>query len=205
MDENNDLKRTFRWLHAIWAIIGAGVCVLLATAQGGHPPGLVFVPVAAAIWLAGHVLFWGTRKLAIRGKRLAGDSAAASGKWPLTLVVLVLLSGALFIFGLLGISWQVVSETNWLRKLPVPLMIWIPSSLCFFGLLLRQDWSRILAGSGIIITAAALLYEMIASQMRSQQYSVVEWLIAIVVLVVLVFTGQYVLRAASIKTFFGKR
>jgi hypothetical protein len=205
MDENNYLKRTFRWLHTIWAIIGAGVCVLLATAQGGHPPGLVFVPVAAAIWLAGHVLFWGTRKLAIRGKRLAGDSKAASGKWPLILIVLVLLSGILSIFGLLGIFWQVVSENNWLRKLPVPLAIWIPSTLCFFGLLLRQDWSRVLAGSGIIITAAALLYEIIVIQMRSQQYSAVELLIAIVVVVVLVFIGQYVLRAASIKAFFSKR
>ena len=198
------LKNTFRWLHIVWAITGAGICILLATATGGHPPGLVFVPVAAVIWLAGHVLLWVSHKLAIRGKYLADKREIASGKWPLTVILLVFSSGIVFIFGLSGIVWQVLSEHNWLRKLPVPLAVWIPSSLCFFGILLRQDWSRILAGSGFIVVAVILLYEMIASFMRGYRNSTTEWVIVIVIFILLILFGQYILRASSIKAFYSK-
>ena len=109
------MKNVFRWLHGIWVIIGAGSCILLAAAKGGHPPGLVFVPVAAAIWLAGHLLLWMSHRLAIRGKRLAESRNIASGKWPLTIIFLVLGFGAIFIFGLFGIIWQVLFERDWLR------------------------------------------------------------------------------------------
>lgn len=197
------LKNVFRWLHIAWAIIGASACVLLATAKG-HPPGLVFVPIAAAIWLVGHAVLWVSRKLAIRGKHLTDHSNIATGNWPLTLIVLVFLFGIIFIFGLFGIVWQILSERNWLRELAIPLAVWIPSSLCFFGILLRQDWSRILAGSGFIVVAAILLYEMIASFMRGYRNSNTEWLIAIVLFILLVLFGQYILRSSRIKTFYSK-
>ncbi len=198
------LKNVFRWLHIVWAIIGASICILLATAKGGHPPGLVFVPIAAAIWLTGHVLLWVSHKLAIRGKYLADSRNIASGKWPLTITLLVFVSGIVFIFGLFGIVWQVLSEREWLRKLPIPLAIWIPSSLCFFGILLRQDWSRILAGSGFIVVAVILLYEMIASSMRGYRNSTTEWVIVIAIFGLLILFGQYILRSSSIKAFYSK-
>ena len=200
----DSLKNVFRWLHIVWAIIGASICLLLATAKGGHPPGLVFVPIAAAIWLAGHVLLWVSHKLAIRGKYLADNRNIASGEWPLPIILLVFLFGIVFIFGLSGIVWQVLSERDWLRELAIPLAVWIPSSLCFFGILLRQDWSRILAGSGFIVVAVILLYEMIASFMRGYRNSTTEWVIVIVIFVLLILFGQYMLRSSSIKAFYSK-
>ena len=198
------LQNVFRWLHVAWAIIGASVCILLATAKGGHPPGLVFIPIAAVIWLAGHMLLWVSRKLAIRGKDLADNRSVASGKWPPTIILLVFISGIVFIVGLFAIVWQVLFEHDWLRELAVPLAVWIPSSLCFFGILLRQDWSRILAGSGLVVVAVILLYEMIASFLRGYQNSTTEWVIAIAIFGLLILFGQYILRSSSIKAFYSK-
>lgn len=195
------LRRVFRWLHIVWAIIGAGICTLLATATGGHPPGLVFVPIAAAIWLAGHILLWASRRLAIRGKHAADTSITASETWPPTLILLLLLFGIVFIFGLSGIVWQILFERDRLGELAIPLAVWLPSSLCFAGILLRQDWSRILAGSGFIVVAAILLYEMIASLMRGYRNSNAEWLAALVIVAVLILIGQHILRSPRIKAF----
>lgn len=187
-----------------WAIFGASVCILLATAKGGHPPGLVFVPIAAVIWLAGHMLLWVSRKLAIRGKNLAGDGNVAPGKWPLTIVLLVFMFGIVFIVGLFAIVWQILSERDWLRELAIPLAVWIPSSLCFFGILLRQDWSRLLAGYGFIFVAVILLYEMVASFMRGYQNSAAEWVIVFAIVGLLILFGQHILRSSSIKAFYIK-
>lgn len=196
------VSKVFRWLHIVWAILGAAICILLVTARGGHPPGIVFVPVAAAIWLAGHGLLWISHKLAALGKHFADSRDIASGQWPLTIILLAILSGMVFIFGLFGIAWQVLSARDWLRELAVPLAIWIPFSLCFFGILLRRDWSRLLAGSGFIIAAIILLAEMIASHMRGYRNPTTEWVIVIIMFALLVLLGQYILRSSRIKAFY---
>ena len=198
------LQNVFRWLHVAWAIIGAGVCILLAFATGGHPPGIVFVPVAAVIWLAGHVLLWASRKLAVRGKNLADSRSDVSGKWPATITLLVFICGVVFIVGLFAIAWQVIFERDRLGELAIPLAIWIPTSLCFFGILMRQDWSRLLAGSGSILIAVVLLYEMIMSLMRGYQNPISEWVIVIAIFAVLIFFGQYIFRSSSIRAFYSK-
>ncbi len=196
------MKNLFRWIHAVWAIIGASSCILLAAAKGGHPPGLVFVPVAAAIWLAGHLLLWVGHKLAIRGKNLAESKNIASGKWPVTIILLAIVCGAIFIFGLFGIIWQLLFERDWRRELALPLLYWIPTSLCFFGILLRRDWSRILAGGGFMLVAAILLFEMAASAMRGYRNSTIEWLMVIAIFFLLVLIGLTVLRSPKIKAFY---
>ncbi len=198
------LKNVFRWLHVAWAVIGAGICILLATAKGGHPPGLVFVPIAAAIWVAGHVLLWVSRKLAIRGKSIADARNGVGGKWPLILIPLVIIFGFVFIFGLFWIIWQISFERDWMRELAVPLAFWLPSSLCFFGILLRQNWSRILACSGFIVIGVILLYEMIASFTRGYRNSNTEWMMVIALFILLVLFGVYILRSSKIKTFLAK-
>ena len=150
------------------------------------------------------MLLWVSRKLAIRGRGLADNKNIASGKWPPTIMLLVFISGFVFIVGLFAIVWQVLFERDWLRELAVPLAVWIPSSLCFFGILLRQDWSRILAGSGFIVVAVILLYEMIASFVRGYQNSTTEWVIAVAIFGLLIWFGQYILRSSGIKAFYSK-
>ena len=171
-------------------------------AKGGHPPGLIFVPVAAVIWLAGHLFLWGSRKIAMRGKKFAEGRNIAPGNWPVAIILLVFLLGLIFIFGLSGIAWHILFERDRLGEIAVPLAVWIPSSLCFFGILLRQDWSRILAGSGFILVAVILLYEMVASLMRGYRNSNTEWVIAVVIFVLCILLGQYILRSSRIKAFY---
>ena len=196
------LKNVFRGLHIVLALIGAGLCVLLVMSKGGHPPGIVLVPIVLVIWLAGHALLWLSRRLSIRGKYLADSRSSAGGKWPVVLILLALISGIVFIFGLFVIVWQVFIENDQLRELVLPLVFWTPISLCFFGFLLRKSWSRILAGGGFIVVAAVLAKQMVESLMRSHQHSGTEWVIAIIVSIVLVLFGLYILRSSRIKAFY---
>ena len=196
------MKKVFRGLHIGWALIGAGVCAVLATATGGHPPGIIFVPVAAVIWLGGHVLLWGSHKLAARGRDLAAGDNAPPGNWPPMIILLAFAFGIVFVFGFFSLVWQLLFERHWQRGMFVPLAFWIPSSMCFFGILLRKDWSRILAGSGFIVVASVLLYEMIASLVRGYRNPMTEWVAAIAVFIVLVIFGLYVLRSAKVKAYF---
>lgn len=191
-------------MHIVWALVGAGVCVVLATATGGHPPGIVFIPVAAVIWLGGHVLLWGSHKLAARGRDLAAAENASSGNWPPMIILLTFAFGVMFVFGFFFLAWQLLFEWHWQRDMFVPLAFWIPSSMCFFGILLRKDWSRVLAGSGFIIVASVLLYEMIATLVRGYRNPMTEWVTAIVIFVVLALVGLYVLRSSAIKSFFSR-
>ena len=202
--KTESLRTVFRWLHFIWGFIGVSICILLATAKGGHPPGLVFVPVAAVIWLAGHILLWVSRKLAIRGKALVENRKNASGNWPLILIILAFVSGLVFIFGLFGIIWRILDNENWLRYMTLPLSIWLLCTSCFFGFLLRKDWSRILAGSGSIFLGVILLYEMIASLLRGYRNSNTEWIMAIFIFLLLITLGLYIFRSKRIKEFFYK-
>lgn len=192
----------FRWLHITWAIAGAGACTLLATATGGHPPGIVFVPIAAVIWAAGHALLWLSHKAVIRGRMLAASGNRAPGKWPPSVFILAFLSGAVSFLGFFGIIWLLLDGHNRIRDLLVPLIVWLPTTICFIGTLLRKDWSRILAASGIIVAAVVLMYEMIASFMRGYRNSSGEWVAAVVVFAVLVFLGQHILRSPGIKAFY---
>jgi hypothetical protein len=197
------LKPVYRWLHILWAITGSAASVLLASAKG-HPPGLVFVPVVIAIWLGGHALLWLSRKLAVKGKFTANNRNVGESKWPVLLILLGFLFGAAFIFGAFGLAWQAFSGARWGIELLSVAAIWLTASLCFFGILLRQDWSRILAGSGFIVLAAIMLYEMIASFMRGYKNSPAEWVAVIILFILLVSLGQYILRSTRIKVFFAR-
>lgn len=201
--DDHDLKPVFRWLHILLAIIGSAASVRLATAKG-HPPGLVFVPIVFAIWFTGHGLLWLSRKLAVKGQLAASKRSVGDGKWPILLILLVCLFGAVFIFGGFGLAWQAFSGSRWSTELNSMVATWFIVSLCFFGILLRLDWSRILAGSGFIVLAAIMLYEMIASLMRGYKNSPAEWATAVVLFVFLVMLGQHILRSPRIKEFFAR-
>ena len=199
--EADYLKLVFRWLHIIWAIIGFAASIMLASAKG-HPPGLVFVPVVLAIWIIGHGLFWISRKLVIKGKLAADNRNTTSGRWPLLLVLLVFLVGAVFMFGVFGLTSQVLAGKRWGIELISMALIWLGTTLSFFGILLRQNWARFLIGGGFVALALILLYEMIASFARGYKNSLTEWVTAIVLFILLVLIAQYVLRSSRIKAFF---
>ena len=200
----NSIKTIFRWINIIWAIMGISSVVILVTSVKGHPPGIVFAPIAIVIWIIGHVLFWVSRKLAVRGNQQAGTRSSVGSDWPISLIILTLCFGVVFVFGFFGMALQVIFEHNWQSKLPAMLIIWLPPSICFVGILLRQSWSRYLAGGGFILAAIFLLYQMIKSLMQNQQYSDFDWLTAIVIMIGCLFLGLHIFRSSRVKQFYTK-
>ena len=196
------LKIAFRYLHSIWAIIGLITTIIFATATKGHPPGIVFIPIVFGVWVIGHTLFWFCYKLAVKGRQLAETRNNEREQWPLIILLLTLVFGGIFIFGLLLIITKTVTEHNWAKELPILLTIWLPPSICFIGILLRQSWSRIMSSAVLIISALLLLNQMIESLIRGNRASVIEWVIALAILITLLFLGQHILRSASIKAFY---
>ena len=63
------VQYVFLGLHMLWAVPCALVSIWLASAKGGHPPGIVFVPFVVAAWIGGHLTLGLTQWLLSRGLR----------------------------------------------------------------------------------------------------------------------------------------
>ena len=134
----------FRILHSVWAIVGVIACAILVTSKGGHPPAIILLPVALIFWVVGHLLLWIISKLFARGKKLAVPretnteikaetdidikAETETKKWPLSLIILAVFLGGVFVFGAMAIILLIVLNNDWLRKMPVMLALWLPPS-----------------------------------------------------------------------------
>jgi len=204
----------FRILHIVWAILGVIACTILVTSKGGHPPVIILLPFALIFWVVGHLLLWIISKLFARGKKLEVTAETDVNtektkdtdvkKWPLSLIILALFLGGVFVFGAMAIVWLIVSKNDWLSDMPVMLVLWLPPSLCFIGILLQKSWSRVFAGWWFIVLALIYLYQIIGSAMHGSSNSMTEWIIALAILLSTLFIGQHFLRSPKIKEFYGK-
>jgi hypothetical protein len=164
----------FRIPHIVWAILGVITCVILITSKGGHPPAIILLPIALIFWIVGHLLLWIISKLFVRGKRLEVQAESDVKKWPLSLIILAVFSGGVFVFGAMPIILQIMFENDWLSDMPIMFALWLPPSLCFIGILLQKSWSQILAGWGFVGVAMIILYQLIESALRNNITSVTE-------------------------------
>jgi hypothetical protein len=194
----------FRILHIVWALLGVIACVILVTSKGGHPPGIILLPIALIFWVVGHILLWIISKLFARGKKSEVRTETDVKKWPLFLIILAVLLGGVFIFGFMAIILFMVLENDWLSGMPAILALWLPPSLCFIGILLHKSWSRLLAGWGFIGVAMIILYQLVESALRNYTASVTEWVIAIAILIFSLLIGQHILRSPKIKAFYAE-
>ena len=194
----------FRILHIVWAILCVIACVILVISKGGHPPGIILLPIALIFWVVGHVLLWIIYKLFARGKTLDVRPETDVKKWPLSLIILAVFLGGVFVFGSMAIILFIVLENDWLSGMPVILALWLPPSLCFIGILLHKSWSRVLAGWGFIGVAMMILYQLVESALRNYSASVTEWVIAIAILIFNLLIGQHILRSPKIKAFYAE-
>ena len=194
----------FRVLHIVWAILGVIACVILVTSKGGHPPAIILLPIALIFWVVGHILLWIISKLFARGKKLEVRTEGDVKKWPLSLIILAVFLGGVFIFGSMAIILLIVLENDWLSDMPAILALWLPPSLCFIGILLHKSWSRVLAGWGFIGVAMIILYQLVESALRNSTASVTEWVIAIAILIFTLVIGQHILRSPKIKAFYAE-
>jgi hypothetical protein len=189
-------------LHIVWAIFCVIACVILVTSKGGHPPGIILLPFALIFWVIGHVLLWIISKLFARGKNLEARTESDVKKWPLSLIILTVFFGGVFIFGSMAIILFMVLQNDWLSGMPVILALWLPPSVCFIGILLHKSWSRLLAGWGFIAVAMIILYQLVESALRNNTASVTEWVIAIAILIFNLLIGLHILRSPRIKAFY---
>ena len=195
----------FRILHIVWAILGVIACVILVTSKGGHPPAIILLPIALIFWVVGHVLLWIISKLFARGKKLEIRTKSDVNKWPLSLIILAVFLGGVFVFGSMAIILLIVLENDWLSDMPAILALWLPPSVCFIGILLHKSWSRALAGWGFIGVAMIILYQLVESALRNSTASVTEWVIAIAILLFTLLIGQHILRSPKIKAFYAEQ
>ncbi|MEH6609938.1 MAG: hypothetical protein V7696_11265 [Halioglobus sp.] len=197
------LKNVFRSLHIIWAIIGVCATVVLAMAKG-HPPGIIFVPVALLLWGVGHVFLWLGYKLVVRGEGLSENGEGNERTFPLTLGILSFAFGTIFFVGSVQIIITMMDNYNRQSELLIILPLWLPSSICFFGILLRKTWSRYLAISMFFIAALILLYQMIESIMSGKHHSSFDWMISITITLFCILLAQYLLRSPGVKGFYSE-
>jgi hypothetical protein len=197
------LKNVFRSLHIIWAIIGVCATIVLAMAKG-HPPGIMFVPVALLLWGLGHIFLWFGQKLAVKGGSSSENGERNEGSFPLALGILSVVFGAIFFVGSVQIIITMMDNYNRQSELLIILSLWLPSSICFFGILLRQAWSRILASGMFITGALILLYQMIESIMLDRRHSSFDWITSVIITICCLSLAQYLLRSPGVKGFYSR-
>ena len=180
-------------------------CVILVTSKGGHPPAIILLPIALIFWVVGHVLLWIISKLLARSKKLEVHTKGDVKKWPLSLIILSVFFGGVFVFGSMAIILLIVLENEWLSDMPAILALWLPPSVCFIGILLHKSWSRVLAGWGFIGVAMIILYQLVESVLRNSAASVTEWVIAIAILIFTLLIGQHILCSPKIKAFYAEQ
>lgn len=199
----------FRILHIIWAILGVVACAILVTSKGGHPPAIILLPVALIFWFVGHLLLWIISKLFARGKKLEvkieTNEETEVKKWPLSLIILAVFLGGVFVFGAMAIILLIALNNDWLSKMPVMLVLWLPPSLCFIGILLQKSWSRVFAGWWFISMTMIFFYQIAGSAMHGRTNSMTGWIISVAISLFTLFVGLHILRSPKIKAFYGKQ
>jgi len=201
-DPDVHLQKTFLWLRRIWATLGLVASAFLILAGGGHPPPFAFIPIVAAIWLAGHLALIAARRLAVRGA-----TAGAQTRWPPSLIVALIASGCI---SFLGIGPLVVSA---MQRRPYPfhygslwlltMTIWAVHVTCLAGLLLRKGWSRRLAAFLSLAWAALLAWQIIDHLWYRRPIDWVELPIALGIVGTLVVFGVLLFKSPRAKKFLG--
>ncbi len=152
------LRVVVKVLHLLWALPCLAVTILLALATDGHPPGIIFVPVAVAVWLLGHGVLWITRILGERGQ----SSRGVGTRWPVSVIVAVVGTGVATFIGILAMAWPLLGGAGLTSsQIPYLAVAWVIHTSAFAGLLTRKNWARwisgiLSAGWGSIMTVQIL-------------------------------------------------
>ncbi|HMB54198.1 MAG TPA: hypothetical protein VKU40_12835 [Thermoanaerobaculia bacterium] len=161
-------------LHLLWALAGLALCLLLATATTGHPPGIAFLPFAAGAWGLGHLFLYVAGRLA-----RAGVERTGSVRWPPALLAALLGSGgvaALGLFVLASLSVQRQALDAWTATLAA---VWLPHVVVFSALLLRRRWARPRAVALALFWVLVLVVQVFTTtDVRAWEWPVVALLIA---------------------------
>jgi hypothetical protein len=166
------MRHLFYWLHAILALIGLSVCGVLLTATSGHPPGVVFLPLAVATWLVAHAFLGLLQLLVVMGRSRLERIGGEPGSWPLLLILIVAVFSLTFLYMLAGlVEWALSGEAMGTRRLVyVAVQLAVFVSLC--GILLRMNWGRLMVAAMSLLLALYVLGRAVPEVFSSNQIGI---------------------------------
>lgn len=203
----------FRLAHTIWALLAAGLCGLLVAGGGsGHPPAIILLPVVLAMWCAGHLILWATRRLEAKGRasidKANGQEAnGRAGSWPPELIIMLIGSGLAGCAGLLLLAGLVVpggfnpfAEGLWAFTLVVASV----HAVCFVALLLRRSWSRWASALLCSGWAGLVIWQLFEQIVHGHWISPAEYAILLAGIGLPALLAYRVLSSRRIKAFLGQ-
>jgi hypothetical protein len=150
----------WRLLHSLWAAIGLVVSAMFAFSWQGHPPGIIFLPLALAGWGAGHLFLWVSRRLAVAGSRLL-EARGVAVRWPPSMLLATAATGVVTAGGLALVARLAIDSDAGLDAWTAILLgVWLPHVVCFGALLLRRAWSLWLAAALAVGWALLLVVQL---------------------------------------------
>ena len=194
----------FRLLHVVWALPCVVATAVLVSATEGHPPGIVFAPVAVAVWLLGHLFLWLAHRLLRRGLTRVVAKGPSGGRtsWPFPVVLAIAGTGVLgfLAFVLTGaLALNVDRLTVWSALTAGALWLHAP---VFVGLLLRRGWARFLAAALSGFWALLMLYQIVDHLRRSGSVRIWEWPLSVTIVVCLSWLAWTLLTSSSVAAYF---
>jgi hypothetical protein len=143
--------------------VGVTISAWLLSSWQGHPPGVIFLPLALAAWGLGHLFLWASFRLAVAGARRL-ETRGFVTSWPPALVLAIAGTGVVAAGGLALVGRLVVDRDSTLDAWNAILLgVWLPHAVCFPALLLRQGWSRWLAAALAVGWAALLVSQLLTT------------------------------------------
>lgn len=195
-------KKLFLALHGVVICLGIYACVVLFNARGGHPPGIIFLPVAAVAWIFLHIFLGGMQKLASMGENRAYDRGRDLERWPSVLILVVIASSIIFINGIPGLTALVFSQNQRPQLLALMSVLQAVNLACLCGILLRRDWARIIAGSAFVLFAGLILFRLAPVLLWGAGLGIIELIYAAALIGASSGLGYYLLTSRRVQEFF---
>lgn len=195
-------KTIFRVLHVIVLCTGILACAVLFHAREGHPPGIIFLPFAAAAWVFLHLFLAGIYKLGSMGEDRAYALGAEPEPWPPALILTVLGCCVILFNGMTAIAPLLVYRNHTLIVLLLFLVIQGLNLACMCGILLRRDWGRLLAGYALLTLAGLILLRMAPVLLWGSGIGFIALAYAACVIGGFSGLGYYLLSSQRIRNFF---
>lgn len=174
---------------------------MLAFAEG-HPPGIIFVPVAVAIWLLGHGVLWITRFLGERGQSASNNSVS----WPISIVAAVAGTGVGSFLGILAMAWPLLGGAGLTAsQIPYVAVAWGVHAFAFGGLLTRKHWGRWLAGIVAFGWGGIMAAQIVDHLLHSRPVEPLGMIVAVSLAVLLLVIGIHITFGKRPREFTGGR
>lgn len=192
--------------HITWAALAAVITFfMIFTPTTGHPIFLAFLPLVILIWVVGHLAIWGVTWLAVKGQRVAIETGSQVRSRPIGLTLAVVGTGSLTFIGVFQILMTVYQGKlypyHFANLWTTMLVIKLFHAVCFVGLLLRKQWSR-LAGALLAIGWAILMASQIAEHFPLKASSnIADLMIAFGIMLSLIFLGMHLIVSHKAKSF----